>query len=211
MEARIQKLAHGTYLEKFTMPSLDILMSPKEAKSAVVCIRFSYQSDFLAVAFNNEFREEDISGKRNPEDLGKRDPSFVIVYVNRLSKKNPGKMLNSRDPYVKLFIINVPLQDFQSSAAIRRQLAVTALDFDRHDQYIQLCLQMINHECIIDTSTYNQGSNNVFVIWDLSSNKPLINFESVQKSQWPDWSMAASINARYHGSEIHLDDAIEEH
>ena len=70
MEAKIQKLQYGTYMEEYTMPTLDIVMSPKEAKAAVVCIRFSYRGDYMAVAFNNEFREEDLSGKTPHTDLG---------------------------------------------------------------------------------------------------------------------------------------------
>jgi hypothetical protein len=45
-------------MEEYTMPTLEIVMSPKEAKAAVVCCRFSYRGDYLAVAFNNEFRDD---------------------------------------------------------------------------------------------------------------------------------------------------------
>lgn len=45
-------------MEEYSMPTLDILMSPKEAKAAIVCIKFSYRGDYLAVSFNNEYKEE---------------------------------------------------------------------------------------------------------------------------------------------------------
>ena len=46
------------------MPTLDIVMSPKEAKAAVICLRFSYRGDYLAVGFNNEYRDETFGNKQ---------------------------------------------------------------------------------------------------------------------------------------------------
>ena len=73
-----------------------------------------------------------------------------------------------------------------------------------------MCLQVINHEVVIDTSTYTFGENNIFVILDIQSNQLFTNFEALKGTTWPEWSMAPSINARYHGTEINLEDAIEE-
>ena len=36
------------------------------------------------------------------------------------------------------------------------------------------------------------------------------NFELLKESLWPDWSIAAAINARIVGSDINVEDAIEE-
>ncbi len=93
------------------MPTLEIVMSQKEAKAGVVCLSFSYRGDFLAVGFNNEHREEETVNKTT-RDFASREPSFVVIYVNRLSQKNPGIKLNSSDPYVKLMKLLVPLNDF---------------------------------------------------------------------------------------------------
>ena len=153
MDAKIQKLQYGTYMEEYSMPTLDVLQSPKEAKAAVVCMRFSYRGDYLAVSFNNEHREDEKSGQyqsTTQTDFSAKDPSFVIIYANRLSPKNPGIKLNSKDPYVKLMKIQVPLNVHQPSASIRGKLAVTLMDFSDCDSYLQLCLQTINHECVID-------------------------------------------------------------
>lgn len=51
-------MSYGTYMEEYTIPTLDIVMSPKEAKAAVVCMKFSYRGDYLAVSFNNEYFDE---------------------------------------------------------------------------------------------------------------------------------------------------------
>ena len=45
-------------------------------------------------------------------DIGSREPSFVIIYVNRHSLKNPGIRVNSEDPYVQLTKIVLPLADY---------------------------------------------------------------------------------------------------
>jgi WD40 repeat protein len=57
LEAKIQKLNFGSFLEEFSIPSLDVKMCPKEAKAAIIATRFSYRGDYLAVSFNNEYRE----------------------------------------------------------------------------------------------------------------------------------------------------------
>jgi len=47
----------GVEMEEFTKPTLEVYMSPKEAKAAVVCIKYSFNGDYLAISFNNEHRE----------------------------------------------------------------------------------------------------------------------------------------------------------
>jgi len=52
---------------------------------------------------------------KNPNivyDIGSREPSFVLLYVNRHSMQNPGIGLNKKDPYLKLGKIILPLADF---------------------------------------------------------------------------------------------------
>ena len=72
-----------------------------------------------------------------------------------------------------------------------------------------MCVQKINHEAVIDQDTY-QSEHNVFVVWDILQNTMVTNFEALKNAKWPDWSMAASINARYHGTHINLEDPIQE-
>lgn len=36
------------------------------------------------------------------------------------------------------------------------------------------------------------------------------NFELLKNVQWPDWSVAPAVNARYVGRDINVEDAIEE-
>jgi len=55
---------NGAETEEFMRPSLDVLMSPKEAKAAVIAIKYSFNGDYLAVSYNNEYHESDIT---NPE------------------------------------------------------------------------------------------------------------------------------------------------
>lgn len=84
LETKIGKLNFGSYMEEYVLPSLDVKMSPKEAKSAVICIKFSYRGDYLAVSFNNEIRDT-TPGKTNAAEIGAVEPSFVLIYINRLS------------------------------------------------------------------------------------------------------------------------------
>jgi WD40 repeat protein len=54
LDCKIEKLNFGTYMEEFHPPSLKVVMSPKESKTAVLCIKYSFKGDFLAVSYDNE-------------------------------------------------------------------------------------------------------------------------------------------------------------
>ena len=58
LESKIEKLNFGTYLNEYTLPALEVIMSPKVDKSAIIAIKFSYKGDYLAVSFNNEYNDE---------------------------------------------------------------------------------------------------------------------------------------------------------
>ena len=82
-------------------------MCPKEARASIINIKFSYKGDFMAISYNNQYFLTDILednehednpvqqytqtkkvGKKGP-DISKRDASFMQLYVNSLSAKNP--------------------------------------------------------------------------------------------------------------------------
>ena len=54
LESSITKLDMGIVNTNYSMPSLDVLMNPKEANSGCIGIKFSYKGDLLAISFNNE-------------------------------------------------------------------------------------------------------------------------------------------------------------
>lgn len=103
-------------MEEYHPPSLDVVMSPKESKTAVINIKFSFKGDFLAISYDNEQRDtgdgaQNLSKFNQAKDLDKQDTAFVLLYVNRLSTRNPGIRVQSRDPYVRLSKILPPTLD----------------------------------------------------------------------------------------------------
>lgn len=111
LESQIERKNFGTYIEQFSLPTLQVMMCPKQSRSSVINLKFSYKGDFLAVSYNNEFatdheeKEGNLEDEDNPlsgmtmnkkkdlamvKDKGKKDPSFVLLFVNKLSEKNPG-------------------------------------------------------------------------------------------------------------------------
>jgi hypothetical protein len=48
-------------IEEYSMPTLGVIMCPKEAKSSIINIKFSYRGDYLAVSYNNEYLPSDIA------------------------------------------------------------------------------------------------------------------------------------------------------
>ena len=78
-------------------------------------------------------------------------------------------MLNSRDPYVKMLRIVLPLADFHSSANLRAQLAVVNMDFSECDTFLQMSVQKINAECVVNPDEYKQ-EDDIYVVWNILSN-----------------------------------------
>lgn len=58
LESKMERLNFGTYMEEYTLPTLEVVLSPKEAKAAILQLKFSYRGDYLAVSFNNENRHD---------------------------------------------------------------------------------------------------------------------------------------------------------
>ena len=58
LESKVEKLNFGTYLEEYTLPALEVIMSPKVSRASIISIKFSYKGDFMAVSFNNEYNAE---------------------------------------------------------------------------------------------------------------------------------------------------------
>ena len=58
LESKVEKLNFGTYLEEYTLPALEVIMSPKVSRASIISIKFSYKGDFMAVSFNNEYNAD---------------------------------------------------------------------------------------------------------------------------------------------------------
>lgn len=209
IDSKIEKLNFGTYMEDFNPPSLDVMMTSKESKSAILCCKFSNKGDFLAVSYDNEQRIEDPT-KTNPlsqkVNTDKKETSFVLMYVNRQSSRNPGIKLTSKDPYVRMQKIVLPLADFQASVQLRSQLAVVQMDFSEDDFFLEMTSQKVLPEHIRD---YQEGED-LFVVWDIQQNQIVSDYDILKKTEWPGWSLSNSINARFQGNSIHPDNPEEE-
>jgi hypothetical protein len=86
LDSKLEKLNFGTYKEDFHPPTLDIIMTTKEGKTSIIVVKFSFKGDFIAISYDNEQLGEDVQLKEGD----KQDTAFVLLYVNRLSTRNPG-------------------------------------------------------------------------------------------------------------------------
>lgn len=129
--------------------------------------------------------------------------------------KNPGIKVNSEDPYVQLTKIIPPLADYTSSAYIRSLLAVTSMDFSEDDIHLQMCIQRVNSEGVRYQNSVKPADDptsvrDIVVIWNIPQSQVMNDFDSMRNTQWPDWSMAPTINARVQGTTINLQNVQEE-
>lgn len=46
-------------MEDFNPPTLDLVMSAKESRAAVLLVKFSHNGEFLAISYDNEHKDED--------------------------------------------------------------------------------------------------------------------------------------------------------
>lgn len=72
--------------------------------------------------------------------------------------------MTSKDPFVKMQKVQIPLQEYQSNAAIRSKLAITKLDFSDNDWYIVMCFQLIDK----DSNITLDSQEDIFVVWDFA-------------------------------------------
>ena len=98
---------------------------------------------------------------------------------------------------------------------IRSLLAVTHIDFSENDSFIEFCVQRVNAEGVKyhnNISFADDGSNveDIIIVWNIKQGKVVVDFDTVRDINWPDWSIAPSINARRKGTEILIDDITEE-
>lgn len=67
------------------------------------------------------------------------------------------------------------------------------MDFSDDDFFLQMCSQKVTPDHIRD---FKEGED-IFVVWDISQNQIVSDFDLLKKVDWPFWSMSSSINARY--------------
>ena len=56
LDSYLERKNYGTYMEEYTVPTLGVIMCPKDSKSSIVCLKFSYDGSFIAISYNNEYR-----------------------------------------------------------------------------------------------------------------------------------------------------------
>lgn len=69
LDSYLERKNYGTYMEEYTVPTLGVIMCPKDSKSSIVCLKFSYDGSFIAISYNNEYRMQDILEDAEKEDL----------------------------------------------------------------------------------------------------------------------------------------------
>lgn len=202
LDSKMKKLNYGTYEEEFDLPSLDIIMNPKESKGAVIAIKFSSRGDFLAVSFDNE----KVSGTAGDIRSSKFDSSFVQLYVNRHSSKALSYPSNSKNLYVKAYKIVLPIADFHSAVESRSSTAVTQMDFTDDDNFLQMCSMKIDQEHVRDY----EGGEDIFAVWDIQDNELVNDYDSIKKSEWSSWTISNAIYSRFLGNTLQAENPEEE-
>ena len=88
LESYIDRLGFGTYMEEYVMPTLSVIMCPKESNSSVVGIKYSFKGDFLAVSYNNEFKLQDQLDEAEKVD---HDNPMSKISMGNVGEKNQYK------------------------------------------------------------------------------------------------------------------------
>ena len=202
LDSKMKKLNYGTYQEEFDLPTLDIIMNPKESKGAIICARFSARGDFLAVSYDNE-KVSSVAGELRST---KFDASFTQLYVNRHSPKALNYPSNSRDLYVKAYKIVLPLADFHSSVERRNSTAVAQMDFSHDDLFLQMCSMKVDQEHVRDYA----GHEDIFAVWDIENNELVNDYDTLKKSDWISWTISNAIYSRFLGNSLHAENPDEE-
>ena len=68
LDSWTEKMNFNSYMEQYKLPTLDVLMCPKEAKASVINIKFSNEGSYLAVSYNNEYKLSEYAVIQEQED-----------------------------------------------------------------------------------------------------------------------------------------------
>ena len=85
-------------------------------------------------------------------------------------------------------------------------MAVTQMDFSEDDFFLEMCSQKVVPDHIRD---YSEGED-IFVVWDISQNQLVSDYDMLKKTEWVGWSLSNAINARYQGHYITPENPEEE-
>ena len=83
LESHIERMNFGTYMDEYSLPTLNVIMCPKESKSSIISVKFSYKGDFLAVSYNNEYKLQDMLNEAEVAD--EDNPLTQMTGSNRIS------------------------------------------------------------------------------------------------------------------------------
>jgi hypothetical protein len=89
------------------------------------------------------------------------------------------------------------------------------MDFSEEDEFVQFCVQRVNAEGVKyfnNVSFADDGTSvkDIVIVWNIKKQEIVVDYDMVKDSNWPEWSMGPTINARKKGSEVFIDDITEE-
>ena len=89
------------------------------------------------------------------------------------------------------------------------------MDFSEDDENIEFCVQRVNAESVkypnkISFADDGISIKDIVIVWNIKKQEIVTDFDSIRKVNWPDWSMAPTINARKKGTELFIDNITEE-
>jgi hypothetical protein len=58
LDSKIKKLNLGMYNESYSIPTLEVIMCPKECNQSIVNIKFSNKGEFLMISYNSGYKKD---------------------------------------------------------------------------------------------------------------------------------------------------------
>jgi len=173
----------GGFGNGFLLPKIDVLNYIKENNTPLE-IKFSLNGDLLAISYDNK--------RQNDKCLG---GSYVALFLlkssklNNFHKKVSGNQ-NTDNVYNKLIDIFIPLSQYEQTNINKNESVCTSIDFSEDSSYVLLSSQKISDSFVKD------GSETIFIIWDIANNQIVIDQDLLLKIKFPSITLSNAVFAK---------------
>ncbi len=173
----------GGFGNDYLLPKIDVLNYIKENNTPLE-IKFSFNGDLLAISYDNK--------RQNEKCLG---GSYVALFLlkssklNNFHKKVSGNQ-NIDNVYNKLIDIFIPLSQYEQTNINKNESVCTSIDFSEDSSYVLLSSQKISDSFVKD------GSDTIFIIWDIANNQIVIDQDLLLKIKFPSITLSNAVFAK---------------
>jgi WD40 repeat protein len=159
---------------KSSTPELAVVTTTRELASAVLCIEFSPNDEFMAVSYDNIALDK---STRVDDASGKADMSSGYVMLYRQAEFGDGYTYQL---YSRVVLPFSSMKDI-GNYPLRSECAVTAMEFSRDGAFLGMLNQRVRQKQHIPNDSDHRP---LLIVWNVISGDVIENFGELRSTNW---------------------------